>query len=236
MEDPLPKDAVTEHGSEGGFSEEELLARVHDRWRRSRPTRQLSWGPTVTGDNFVSKAASYGVYGKGKAVLEVGPGWGRLLEACLRQGLSFEKYVGVEISDKNVRHLKEKFPQASVRILHGAIETLSLDERFDSMISSLTFKHLYPSFLGALVAVERHLNPGAVLVFDLIEQKVAGPRQYFVGGREGEETGHYVRRYTRSQIGELLSRSSLELVTYDKVMHHPSASRLVVVARKPAPA
>src|SRR3989442_1518810 len=232
-----------DRSQEDDLSDDELLARVQNRWSRARPGRHLSWGPTVTGDSFVAQAASYGVFGEGKTVLEVGAGWGRLLEACLRQGLSFEKYVAVDISDKNVRHVREKFAQDSVRIVHGPIETLSLDERFDSVISSLTFKHLYPSFLGALEAIERHLNPGAMIVFDLIEQKVEGvlPReQYFIGGRAGEKSGDYVRRYTKTQIGELLSRASLDLVTYDKVMHLPSkppsssrAWRLLVVGRKP---
>ncbi|MGH2980280.1 MAG: class I SAM-dependent methyltransferase [Solirubrobacterales bacterium] len=202
------------------------LSRVQDRWAGSRPALGLTWGMDLAGDNFVSKAASYGVFGPDRAVLEIGAGYGRLFDATLRQQRPFKRYVAVDISEKNVRHLEERFAADSLQVVHAAIETVSLDERFDSVVSSLTIKHLYPTFVPALQNVERHLAPGAIVVFDLIEQRVEGELQYV-------HSGTYVRRYTRSQVAELIPQASLELVTLDHVVHEPGPKRLLVVARKP---
>jgi SAM-dependent methyltransferase len=207
--------------------EQDRLSSVQERWAGARPIPGLTWGRDLPGDNFVSKAASYGVFGPDQAVLEIGAGYGRLFDAALRQRQPFRRYVAVDISERNVRHLEERFAQDSLAVVHGAIETVSLDERFDGVLSSLTIKHLYPTFVPGLQNVARHLEPGAIVVFDLIEQRVDGDLQYVHG-----DTKTYTRRYTRAQVEELLPQASLELVALDQVVHEPGTpKRLLVVAR-----
>lgn len=198
--------------------------RAKIRWRERAPHKALTWGIELSGDAFIAKAEPHGVFGPDKAVLEIGPGYGRLLSACLDRGLAFRRYVAVDISASNVRHLSERFDRDDVDFVHADIETASLDERFDAVLSSLTLKHLYPSFEAALRNVERRLNPGAKLIFDLIEGE---PR------RTAPDVD-YVRVYSRGEVEEILSAVRLESVEFDQVEHAPGWERLLVVARKPA--
>jgi SAM-dependent methyltransferase len=172
----------------------------------------------------VSKAAQYGALGPRSRVLEVGPGYGRLLLACMQRGASFGAYIGVDLSRENLDELRRRFPQENVAFLHGDVETINVDEPVDSVISSLTFKHLFPSFEEALRNLGQQLRPAGLAVFDLIE----GHRRYF------EEDGvTYIRWYTRPEIKTILASTGFELVAFDEVRHLPDHTRLLVVARKP---
>ena len=208
-------------------SQDDGWDRSRRRWRSASPDARLTWGARPTGDAFVAKAAEYGVFGPGRAVVEIGPGYGRLLSACLDRGVEFSSYVGVDLSEDNVAHLRERFPQEAVRFVCADVETVELDREVDAVISSLTFKHLFPSFEAALANLARQLRPGGTVAFDLIE----GQRRYF------EDDGvTYIRWYSRDEVEEILGRAGLEPVAFDEVRHLPELTRLLVVARRPAPA
>lgn len=202
---------------------ENLHEKSRRRWRQSGPTTGLTWGIELTGHHFISKARAYNVFDHDKAILEIGPGYGRLLRACLEQNVPFRNYVGIDISIENVTYLQKAFPAPNIRFIQEDIETVSLDATFDVVLSSLTFKHLYPSFEKALRNVVYYVDPGGVILFDLIE----GENSYFENHGEA-----YIRWYTRSEIADILDRLSLELVNFDQVQHHPEFSRILVVARK----
>jgi SAM-dependent methyltransferase len=157
-------------------------------------------------------------------VLEVGPGYGRVLESCLGRGLEFERYIGLDLSARNVEHLRREVDDPRVEILHGDAETVSLDHEVDTVLSFLTFKHLYPSFEPALANLARHLRPGGQVIFDLIE----GGRSYF-----HRDQVTFIREYSRSEVTEILGRLSLEPVAFDRVEHAPGRERLLIVARAP---
>jgi SAM-dependent methyltransferase len=205
-------------------SREETWERSRTWWRAAEPNPNLTWGIEVSGEAFVSKAAQYGALGPRSRVLEVGPGYGRLLAACLQRGASFGSYVGVDLSRENLSYLRERFPQENVAFLHGDVETFKIDEPVDAVISSLTFKHLFPSFEEALRNLGRQLRPGGLAVFDLLE----GHRRYFA-----EDGVTYVRSYTQPEIKTILAATGFELVAFDQVHHLPDYTRLLVVARKP---
>ncbi|MGC1814660.1 MAG: hypothetical protein WA696_11025, partial [Solirubrobacterales bacterium] len=90
-----------------------------------------------------------------------------------------------------------------------------------TVISSLTFKHIYPSFELALRNLAGQLSERGLVLFDLIE----GSRRYF---HWDEIT--FVREYSREEVGELLARAPLELVGFDTVAHDREHVRLLVVA------
>jgi SAM-dependent methyltransferase len=208
-------------------SREDGWDRSRRRWRATKPDALLPGGARPTGDAFVAKAAGYGAFGPDRAVVEIGAGYGRLLTACLDRGAQFGSYVGVDLSEDNVAHLRERFPQEAVRFVCADVETVELGQEMDSVLSSLTFKHLFPSFEAGLSNLARQLRSGGTVVFDLIE----GQRRYF------EEDGvTYIRRYSRAEVEEILGRVGLEPVGFDEVRHLPELTRLLVVARKPAPA
>jgi SAM-dependent methyltransferase len=205
-------------------SREELWERSRERWRAARPDADLTWGTELTGDAFIEKATAAGAFGPGKAVVEVGPGYGRLLRSAIDRGVEFASWTGIDLSEENVRHLEQSFDRDGVGFRVADVEEVELDQPVDAVLSSLTFKHLFPSFARALANLAGQMAPGAVLVIDLIE----GERRFF------EPDGvTYIRCYTRDEVRELVGNAGLESIEFDEVRHHPDLARMLVVARKP---
>jgi SAM-dependent methyltransferase len=202
-------------------------ARATARWRSSRPDQRLTWDKPVSGTAFVRAAARYGAFGPDRALLEIGPGYGRLAQAALEEGLEFRRWLGVDLSEESVSQFNARFSEHPVSAIVADASTLDLDERFGAMLSSLTFKHLFPTFERALRAIADHLEPGSVAVFDLME----GDRRFF----ERHDQMTYIRQYTRAEASDLVQKAGLGLVTLDTVDHDgdPRHRRLLVVARKP---
>lgn len=205
-------------------SREEGWERSRERWRAARPDADLTWGVELSGERFIERAEAHGAFGPGRTVLEIGPGYGRLLRSALDGGQEFSRWVGLDLSETNVAHLNESFDDERVEFRHGDAETAQIGDGADTVVSSLTLKHMFPSFEGPLRNIARQLRPGGLILFDLIE----GERRYF------EPDGvTYIRHYPRAEIEQILERSDLELVAFDEVRHHPDFVRLLVVARRP---
>ncbi len=204
-------------------SKDVLWQRSRSRWRHAQPTAGLTWGAQLSGDGFVERALSWGAFAADRAVLEIGPGYGRLLESCLKLRVPLRSYCAVDISSTNIDWLRERFDRAGLHFVVGDVETVSFDTRFDVVLSSLTFKHLYPTFERALTNIVKYVNVGGILLFDLRE----GITREF-------ESDHvtYIRCYTRPEVGAILVRSGMELVAFDEVVHDLNHRRLLVVATK----
>jgi SAM-dependent methyltransferase len=201
-----------------------IRERSKRRWRSTRPLTDLTWGKKLSGDAFISRVDSYGAFSNDKSILEVGPGYGRLLSACLERPIPFSEYWAVDLSDKNVEWLGQTFDFPNVHFAVGDVEDFRVERRFDVVMSSLTFKHLYPSFERALGNLATLVNPGGKFFFDLREGRgrVFDPRDFVT----------YVRLYQRSEIQKILSRLGLQLIGFDEVEHDANHRRLLVVAGK----
>jgi len=215
----------------------ELLWDVSRRvWANAGPGEGLTWGFTLTGDAFIEKAESHGLFGESKRVLEIGPGYGRLLKSLLKREVPLGSYLGVDLSEQNVTHLRETFGTSNagdepaqrakrIEFLQAEVERVDLSgEPVDAVYSSLTLKHLYPTFERALGNVAGAANRGCLLCFDLIE----GTARTF-----GPDGTTFIRHYTRDEVANILDRLALELVCFDTVKHDEQHERLLVVARKP---
>lgn len=205
-------------------SRDDTWSRSRERWRAAQPTPNLTWDVELTGSEFIAKAERFGAFGPDRRVVEIGPGYGRLLDTALRRGLEFESWTGVDLSERNVAFLDERFGRNGISFVHGDAEQVSLPRAADAVLSSLTFKHLFPSFQEALRNLGSQLRDGGLVIFDLIE----GHRRYF----EDDEVT-YIRWYSREEVDEILGEAGLERVAFDEVRHHPDVARLLVVARKP---
>lgn len=199
-----------------------LTERSRIRWRESRPDSNLTWGIKLSGENFITKVNSYGGFGPDKAILEIGPGYGRLLRACLKLKMPFKQYVGLDISKKSIAHLRDNYNNENMTFIQGDVEKTSFDTKFDTVLSSLTFKHFFPSFEKALRNLANYVNPGGMFFFDLVE----GNKRYFEG-----DGLTYIHWYTRGEVREILSHLSLQLVAFDEVQHAHNYLRLLVVAK-----
>jgi SAM-dependent methyltransferase len=206
---------------------EDARTRAKERWRDSRPDAGLTWGKEVSGTAFIEKAASHGAFGTGKAVVEIGPGYGRLVRAALDQEVVFDRWVGVDLSQQTVDAFNHRFDGEPVKAVMGDAESIQFGEQFDTMLSSLTLKHIFPTFERALTNVASHLKPGGRAIFDLIE----GEREYF----QRQDGVTFIRHYSRDEAADLVERSGLELVEFDAVDHDndPTHRRLLVVTRRP---
>jgi SAM-dependent methyltransferase len=204
-------------------SSEEAWERSRTRWRTTKPTLDLTWGEEVTGDAFIDKVTQYGGFDAHRDVLEIGPGYGRLLGAVLKRRCLFRSYLGIDIASRNIEYLESRFANERVRFQQGDVETVELGSDFDVLISSLTFKHFFPSFSKALTNVGRRLRPGALVIFDLVE----GDRACFEA-----DNVTFVRQYRRVEILKILEEAGLKHLGFDEVQHSIKQVRLLVVAKK----
>jgi SAM-dependent methyltransferase len=137
----------------------------------------------------------------------------------------FDSYCAVDISAANVTALRTAFPDNTYVFINADVESVKLGSEFDAVISSLTFKHLYPTFEEALRNIALYVRPGGMFAFDLRE----GRSQLF----EHTDRVTYIRCYQRSEVQQILGRVGLQLVGFDTVVHDPTHRRLLVIARKP---
>lgn len=204
-------------------SKEDVWSRSRQRWENTPPDDGLTWGKHITGDAFIDKAIAYNAFGKEKTILEIGPGYGRLLLSMQSKKVAYRNYIGVDISKDVCDYLRKEFTKNNQEFIHADVEKLQLNTKADVIISSLTFKHLYPSFEKAMMNLNNYLNPGGLYIFDLLEGE----------GQSFENDGKtYIHKYTQKEVSEIITRCGLELVKFDQVQHDAGHTRLLVVARK----
>jgi SAM-dependent methyltransferase len=204
-------------------SREEAWERSRTRWRAAEPTANLTWDVRLTGDVFIDAAERHGAFGEDRRVVEVGPGYGRLLGTVLERRLPFLSYTGVDLSEQNVAHLTGRFADPRVSFVHADVEEVRLEQPLHTVMSSLTFKHLFPSFERTLLNLAGQMAGGGVVLFDLIE----GSRRFF------EDDGvTYIRWYERGEAEAMLDACGFDVVGFEEVRHHPTLARLLVVGRR----
>ncbi|HWY37087.1 MAG TPA: class I SAM-dependent methyltransferase [Bacteroidia bacterium] len=204
-------------------SKEDVWSRSRQRWENTAPDAGLTWGKEITGDAFIEKAIAYKVFGKDKVILEIGPGYGRLLRSMQKKDVAYKNYIGVDISEEVCDYLRKEFTKNNIEIIHADVEKLKLPVKVDVVISSLTFKHLYPTFEKAILNLNNNLNSGGLYIFDLLEGE----------GSSFENDGKtYIHRYTQKEVIEILARCGLELLKFDEVKHDADHTRLLVIAKK----
>ena len=191
-------------------------------WRSPAPGHELTWGKELTGDPFAGRTVAHHAFqarphgDEGRAGLRPHP------PKLSRAGsLPFHRWVGLDLSAENVQHLSREFTDPRIEFVEGDAESARVDTPVDTVISSLTFKHIYPSFKVALRNLAGQLYERGLVLFDLIESS----RRYF---HWDEIT--YVREYSREEVDDLLARAPLELVGFDTVAHDREHVRLLVVA------
>jgi len=209
---------LNEEELEGNLTLKELSKK---RWMVTKPDKGLTWGLEITGDTFIKKAASYNIFNHQKSILEIGIGGGRLLKAVLDLNILFKRYVGIDTSAENINFLKDQLKGEKFSFIRGDAESIHLDEKFDIVLSSLTFKHFFPSFKKCLFNVAKYMNHNAIIFFDLRE----GNLKYF------EPDGTYIHRYTRSEVCKILEECGFRLIRFDSVTHAKGYERLLVIAK-----
>lgn len=171
--------------------------RSKQRWNSANPDALLTWGRQLSGDTFVRLARRHFGFTSNTIVVEIGPGYGRILRSLLDDGVPFGAYLGVELSTPNYEWLKGRFQSPRIHFSNSSVDSVTLDRTFDVCLSSLTFKHFYPTFDTAITNLSKQAGQSGQLIFDLIEVGVL------------EILGDLLRPWVHRACGSQRSKNSL---------------------------
>jgi len=189
---------------------QDLWERARTRWKQDEPDTSLTWGARWTGDAFLDLVCSRYQFSHTTRILEVGPGYGRLLDALLSRSLPFQNYLGIDLSESRVQRLKQKYAHdARIQFVVDDVEKFSCAP-VDLAISSATFSHLFPNFLAAMASLRRSLKTGAVVCFDVSEGG---------GGGFQDDGVTFGRSYGQDEIRTLFDGSNFGDLYLDHVEH-----------------
>ena len=182
---------------------ERALELSQRRWRGNEAYSALTWGRPLSGNTLVELYSNYHDFSKSTRILEIGPGYGRFLRSLIEAESEFHSYFGLELSRDRVDSLATEFDDVRVHFEQGDVMKFRLDQRFDLLVSSATFEHLYPDCRVALRNLRMHCEPGGIMAVDFIRSPE--PKAYF------EENGTYIRVYSRQQLHDIFSEAGLEV-------------------------
>jgi SAM-dependent methyltransferase len=131
-------------------------------------------------------------------ILEIGPGYGRLLKTALERRVSFASYTGVDLSPARVQKLNDQFGSGKIRFFVGDIDTWHGTEKFDVVICSSTFEHLYPDCRKAIENISTQLAADATMFIDFIN--VEQSRTFF------EPDGTFIRMYSQAEARDIFEQ------------------------------
>lgn len=198
----------------------DLSDRAKIRWRSTEADEGLTWGAIWDASNFVEALLKRVSFTPSTSILEIGPGYGRVLDQILKEGLPFQSYLGLDLSLGRINRLTEKYQDDErIEFMHGDVETFQLDQRFDLCISSATFVHLYPNCKKALRNCEQHMKSGGYVAFDVQPRPEAWNKPS--GGWHGDTYGC---AYVPSDIEKLIARSRLYKLTSERILHGQSVT------------
>jgi NAD(P)-dependent dehydrogenase (short-subunit alcohol dehydrogenase family) len=140
-------------------------------------------------------------------VVEVGPGYGRILSTLLQREIPFGTYCGIEISATRVARLRQQFIDKRVQFECGDINSYRSHQPADVVISSATFVHLYPDCLNALKNIRSQISPTALIAIDFID-----PTHYSTSRGFDSASGTYVVGYTRDELREIFSAAGYDVI------------------------
>jgi ectoine hydroxylase-related dioxygenase (phytanoyl-CoA dioxygenase family) len=193
--------------------EEMLLQLSKQRWRGDEPAAGLTWGVPMAGDAFIRFLADHVSLSKSATVVEIGPGYGRILDAFLKADTPFRRYIGLEISLARVERLRQQFQDPRIEFREAdVLAEVDLNAVADLTFSSAVFEHLYPDFSAALKTISRFTRQGGAAVIDFI--------------RDDADTDHkaawfenetYMRIYSLQELREFFQSCDFSTVDLGRI-------------------
>ena len=192
---------------------EGLLGLSQRRWRGDEPDAGLTWGVPMVGDEFVQFLLSHVTLRDNSTIVEIGPGYGRILNALLKEGVPFRRYIGIDISAARVERLREKYRDPRIEFREGDIlSKFELNAVADLTVSSAVFEHLYPDFGAAVDTISQFTKPGGATVIDFIrtDEKIETTAAFF-------ERETYMRIYSLHELHAFFGKNGFKVKDVGKV-------------------
>src|SRR5690348_14405723 len=97
-----------------GLTSRVLRAVSQKRWSSDEPAPGLTWGSLMTADSLWALYQKHHEFKAHDKILEIGPGYGRLLRTALEYRIPFQSYTAIELSKSRVDRLCHEFDLANV--------------------------------------------------------------------------------------------------------------------------
>lgn len=187
-----------------------LASQAKSRWRGDEPDAGLTWGRVMTGDSFFDEVEKHFRFTAYTRILEIGPGYGRLLKTLLDRGHPFASFCGVDLSETRVDKLRRQFEDDRIRFEIGDCSQFQLSQSFDIGLCSATFEHLYPSIEQTLVNLRAQIDLKGTLFVDFImhDEDFSLSRAYF---EEKSIGGAYIRIYSLRELEQLFDQAGFTI-------------------------
>jgi len=196
--------------AKGDDSLPSLVSQAKSRWRGDEPDAGLTWGSIMTGDSFFDEVEKHFRFTTYTRILEIGPGYGRLLKTLLDRGHPFASFCGVDLSKARVDKLRRQFDDDRIRFEIGDCSQYKLSQSFDIGLCSATFEHLYPSIEQTLVNLRAQIDLNGMLFVDFImhDENLSLSRAYF---EEESIGGAYIRIYSLQELEPLFNHAGFAI-------------------------
>jgi SAM-dependent methyltransferase len=203
-----------------------LHALSQRRWRGDEGAAGLTWGRVMTGDSLWDLYQKTREFRPTDKILEIGPGYGRLLRTAIERKIPFASYTAVDLSDARVQRLRNEFGDGNTHFIQGDIDSWVGDTVFDIVICSATFEHLHPDCRNALTNIRGQLSSQGRVYIDFL--------RYEANDYVFESTGTYVKKYSRETLVAIFNECgydvrAIEICTVGEG-DHGAVERFVVVA------
>lgn len=166
---------------------------------------------------------------KSRRVLEIGVGTGRHTKRLLDLG---NEVVGVDLSEGMLAKARERLGGKSLRLLHGDIMVLPMNELtrdglFDAAISALVLEHIadLDGFFGRVASC---LNEGACFYVSEIHsvRSKAGRLAHFTNKETGETVWLDSRAHEESAVEEAARRQGFRVAGSSDILGPESLTKL----------
>lgn len=174
----------------------------------------MTWGKVMTGHTFFDAIKGFVGSHRPPRILEVGPGYGRLLSTLIEERIQFGSYVGLELSSARVRELGERFGSDRVSFTQGDVTTFAHQRIYDLIICSSTLEHLYPNCLQALKLLSAGAAENAVLALDFIDPMGIGPATSF----HLDQGGTFIHVYSEPEVDEMHAAAQLRIIAKKNIV------------------
>ena len=210
------RDVLHVTGAAGGQAPEDLLELSQVRWKGDEDARGLTWGSMMTGDSFVDVVTRHHAFTGAETIVEIGPGYGRLLRTILERRLPFARYLGLELSAARVERLTQELGSSQIAFANGDVMRDALTVRPDVVLCSSTFEHLFPSMTKALLNLRAAAAPDCTLFVDFIQNQ--GDDALDISRAYFERTTAYIRMYARAELERLFTEAGFRVRAIESIV------------------